>query len=263
MYPLRELQQDFRRALLEGGEAAFCAHLEADGLAPEERVAVYRNNVVASLTDTLKDVYPAVCRLVDARFFAYAAHEFLRAHPPAEPRLSQYGAAFAGFLESFPPCRHLDYLPDVARLEWLMNAAAHAPEAAPIDPAALSGVAESETPRLRLSLHPSLGYLASRFPVDAIWRANRRDESEEGAVDLNAGEVTLEVARHGGAVVMQRLESGTYAFRAALALGRNLERAAESALAADGNFDVTGEFADLFRDRIVTGFTLDSAEGGA
>lgn len=263
MYPLRDLQHDFRRALLYGGEAPFCAHLEGDGLAPEERLAVYRNNVVASLTDSLKDVFPAVCRLVDERFFAYAAHEFIRAHPPAEPRLAHYGAAFAGFLESFPPCRHLGYLPDVARLEWLMNVAAHAPEAAALDAAALAGAAAADSARLCISFHPSLGFLASPFPVDAVWRANKPGAAGDGAVDLGAGGAALEVARRGGAVVMRRLEAGTLAFRAALAAGRDLREAAESALAADGNFDVTGGLLDLFRDRIVTGFALDPAKGGA
>jgi hypothetical protein len=30
----------------------------------------------------LEDTFPVVCRLVDKRFFAYAAHEYLREHPP-------------------------------------------------------------------------------------------------------------------------------------------------------------------------------------
>lgn len=263
MYPLRDLQRDFREALLGRGEDSFCAHVADDGLPAAERLAIYRNNVVASLTDSLKDVYPAACRLVDERFFAYAAHEFIAVHPPFEARLSHYGGEFAGFLETFPPCRHLAYLPDVARLEWLMNVAACAPDAAPLEAVALSAIAEADTPRLRLTFDPSLGLLASPWPVDAIWWANKRDATGDGAVDLEAGGVALEIARRGGAVVMRRLESGPFAFRAALASGRILEKAAESALAADANFDVTEGFLDLFRDRIVTGFALDSAEGGA
>jgi hypothetical protein len=141
-----------------------------------------------------------------------------------------------------------------------MNLAAQAPEPAPIETSALAGVAESDRPRLRLVPHPSVGYLASRFPVDTIWRAGR--DGDAAGVDLDAGGVRLEIARRGREVVMRRLPPGTYAFRGALAAGRTLEAAAESALAADPNFDVTEGVLDLFRDRTVAGFTLDPAEGG-
>ena len=44
---------------------------------------------------------PVVCRLVDRRFFAYAADPYIRAHPPAGPCLFEYGATFPDFLAAF------------------------------------------------------------------------------------------------------------------------------------------------------------------
>lgn len=257
MYRLRELQRDFREALVGGGSAAeFLARVAPDGLAVDGRLGIYVNNVTASLSEALMDVYPAVCRLVHERFFAYAAHEFIRVRPPREPRLSRYGAEFPSFLESFPPARPLAYLADVARLEWLMYAAAHAPDAAPIEAAELSALDEAETPRLRLSLHPSLGHLESRWPVDAIWRANRAADAEAEDIDLNKGGVRLEIVRLGDGVFMRSREAGSYAFRRTLAAGGTLEAAAEEALSARPDFDVTVALLDLFRERLVTGFCL-------
>jgi hypothetical protein len=154
MLPLRDMQAAFRRALLAADETA----LVEGGAA---RIDVHRNNLFASLGEVLRDGFPAVCRLMDERFFAYAAHEFIRHHPPERAVLAEYGSGFADFLADFPPCRHLPYLADVARLEWLMCVAATAANAAPLGVAPLAGIAAEATPLLRLSI-PRLG--SSRRP---------------------------------------------------------------------------------------------------
>ncbi len=250
MPALRELQEDFRRALLEGAADAVAALIETGDLSAEERLDVHRNNLFASLTAALRDTFPAVCRLVDERFFAYAAHEFIRLRPPARAVLADYGADFPAFLADFPPCRELAWLADVARLEWLMAHAARAAEAEPLGAAALAGVAPEDTPRLGLWLHPALGYLASPFPVDRIWRANR-PEGDAAAVDLDAGGVRLELGRRGGEVVMRPLGQASFAFRQALAQGAALEAAAARALIVEPAFDLARALGDLFRDGAV------------
>src|SRR5262249_49195648 len=134
---LHDLQAAFADALLggsalPGGNGASGAEADGarvigliagDGLAPEARLAIYQHHVTSSLTAVLEGAYPVVCWLVDPRFFAYAAEVYIRANPPASPCLQEYGASFADFLRSFPPCRHLAYLPDVARLEGAMHSA--------------------------------------------------------------------------------------------------------------------------------------------
>jgi hypothetical protein len=255
MPALRELQEDFRRALLEGGMGGMAALIEGEGPAAEERFGIHRNNLFASLTTVLRDTFPAVCRLVDERFFAYAAHEFIRRYPPSRAVLAHYGADFAAFLRDFPPCRDLAYLADVAALEWLMARAARAAEAEPLSAAALAGIAAEDTPRLSLALHPALGFLASPFPVARIWRANRA-EGEGEAIDLEAGGVQLEIGCSGGAVVMRPLDPGPFAFRQALAHGAALEAAAVCALAVAPDVDLAGALGDLFRDGAVVAIAL-------
>ena len=256
MPALRELQAAFRRALLEDDAAALRALVAEDGLAAEERLGVHRNNVFASLTDVLRQTFPAVCRLVDERFFAYAAHEFVRRHPPERAALADYGARFADFLAGFEPCRALVYLADVARLEWLMNRAGTAADAAPLAPAALAAIPAEDTPRLRLRLHPAFGFIASPWPIERIWRANRRDAESAEVIDLAAGGVQLEVSRRGEDVILRALDAATFAFRHALAEGATLEQGAVLALAADERFDLAGALADLFRDGAVVAVAL-------
>lgn len=256
MPALREVQTAFRRALLQEDDGALAALIADDGVAAVDRLAVHRNNLRISLADALRDTFPVVCRLVDERFFAYAADQFLTTHPPRCACLAEYGAGFADFLAAFPPCRELTYLPDVARLEWLLHVAAHAAEAAPLPPSSLAVVAAADTPRLVFRLAPSLGFLASPWPVERIWRLNRPGVDSDEPIDLAAGGVHLEVTRYGGDVVLRSLAAANFTFRQTIAGGAPLAIAAATALAADAKFDLAAALAALFRDGAVVAVAL-------
>ena len=168
-----------RAALLGGDASRAAAAVARDGLSPEARLSIYRHHVRSTLTAVLEDAFPVVRRLVDPRFFAYAADAFIRQQPPAGPCLFEFGAGLADFLAAFPPCRDLPYLPDVARLEWELEAAYH-----------------TET--------PAPGYLESLYPIDAIWHANQPGADPDTVVNLDAGSVRLEIRREADDVVFTR-----------------------------------------------------------
>ena len=260
---LAELQGAMRRALLEEDAATLETLVLADGVGAAERLAVYRNNIVASLSAVLEDTFPAVRRLVDERFFAYAAHAFLTRHPPAEACLSAYGADFPDFLAAFPPAQAFVYLADVARLEWLMHCAAVAPVEPPLAAEALQPFAPEESARLRLRLASSLALMASPWPIDRIWRANRPGAEGGEAVDLNTGGVALEVRRRGNDVVMRALPPPAFAFVRVLRDEGTLGEAADAAFAHDPGFDLAAVLAGLFREEAVVGLALAPEEGAA
>ena len=253
---LRELQTGLRDALLGADAAGVENAIVADGLAPAARLAIYRHHVLASLTEVLRAVYPVVRRLVDDRFFRFAADAFIRRHPPAGPCLIEYGSGFADFLGAFRPCRDLVWLPDVARLEWAIAAAADAPDAVSVDPRSLREVDPEAAPGLVLRFDSSVTYLGSAWPVDAIWRANRTDAETTPAVDITTGPVELEVRRVGDDVVMRRLDAATGAFRRTVAARQRLDVAAAVALETDSTFDLGGALAALLAEDVVMGFTI-------
>jgi hypothetical protein len=246
-----EVERGFADALLGEADASLLAAILGDGLAPAARLAVYRNHVLLTLTEALAATYPVVRRLVDPRFFAYAADRFIRDHPPAGPCLFEYGEPFAEFLATFEPCRHLPYLPDVARLEWAITQAAHAADATPVDPAHLVALVGAATAGAILVLDPSAAYLDSPWPVDRIWRVNQPDADPAAPVDLDAGGARLEVRRHGEDVVFRRLDAAVYALRAALAAGHDLGRAVAAAQAAEPALDLTLTLRSLLDDKLV------------
>ena len=74
------------------------------------------------LAEALKANFPATASMVDERFFAYAAAEFLRRHPPRQPRLAEYGRELPEFLAAFEPAGRTDgagdrYTPRQKRFE--------------------------------------------------------------------------------------------------------------------------------------------------
>jgi hypothetical protein len=256
---LREIEAAFGRALLGGDERLASAEVLGDGLAPGARLQIYRHHVFTTLTAGLRATYPVVGRLVDKRFFGYAADQYVQSYPPGGPCLFEYGGSFPEFLSEFEPCRHLRYLPDVARLEWALHAAIHAEDVEPLDPARLRGLPEDELPQVMLCLDPSLAFLSSRWPIDRIFRANQPDADPGIVVDLAVGGVYLEVRRIGDDAVFRALDRPTYAFRLALAEGHCLEEAAATALALDDSFDLAAAFQALFAEHL----PIDFAPSGA
>jgi len=256
MPALPELQAAFLRAMFGPDEPELLETIVGDGLLPAARLQIYRHHVLTSLTDVLQATFPVVCRLVDERFFRYAADAYIRQHPPEAPCLFEYGAHFPAFLAAFPPCRNLEYLADVARLEWAMHTALHAEVHGHLDPAALGGLAPHDVAQLTFQFDPSVTLLDSPWPIDQIWRMHQASAEMHAPVELNEGGVSLEIRRWEDDVGFRRLAPAIYTFRTTLATGHALARAAEAALAASQEFDCVAALHALLTDGVLIGFTL-------
>jgi hypothetical protein len=251
MPTLLELQLQLRGAVLGEVTPGFVAEIETDRFPAEARLRIYRNHLVTTLNAALQSTYPVVCRLVDRRFFAYAAHEYLREHPPHSRCLVEYGADFPDFLAGFEPCKDLPYLADVARFERALNVAATAREAAPLPIEALAAVPGENAACLALRLQPSVGYFASGWPVDTIWQANQ--QRQVPMVDLASGGTTIEIRRADEGFSWQRLDPGAFAFRRALAEGFALAAAAATATVEDTAFDLAAALDRIFAEGLAVG----------
>ncbi len=219
--------------------------VEGGRIAPEARLRIYRNNTALSLTEALKATYPVVCRLVDERFFSYAAHEYIRENLPSRPCLAEYGGDFADFLASFAPCRELFYLPDVARLEWAVTMALHAEAARPLNRSALG------TPDQILTLHPSMRLIASQWPIDQIWDANQPEADPETLISLDSGAARLQIYRRDDKVVIIGVDEGTYAFLDAIARRSALTQAVEAGRGAASMFNPEQDLDFLFEEGLL------------
>jgi len=125
-------------------------------------------------------------------------------------------------------------------------------------PAAAAGTRRGPGKRGRICrrLQPSLSYLTSPRPIDAIWQANQ--ENEVSPVDLASGGARLEIRRADDGVAWRRLDAASFAFRTALADGLVLAAAMAGATLQDPAFDVTAAVQHLFAEELVVAFCLSS-----
>jgi hypothetical protein len=223
MPSLRDLQCAVRRSLIGADEGAATPYVVADGLLPEERLAIYRNTLDGNLVHALRLSFPAVHKLVGAEFFEGAARIHAHEHPPRAASLDEYGADFPDFLSAFPPAAALAYLADVARLEWAVNRALHAPDATPLDPNRLGAVEPAMRERIRFVGDPSITLLRTDHPADAIWRAVLADDDVAlAAIDVADGPAPLLVQRLATGIEVARLDEPVWRITVALLAGQPL-----------------------------------------
>jgi hypothetical protein len=163
-------QAELRAALLDAARPVPDGLLDGHDAPAGKRFSVYRNNVVASLTEALRVAFPLLRKLLGDATFDRLAAVFLRSHLPETPLLMYYGAAMPDFLRGFEPLQHIGYLPDCAALDLALRQSYHAADAAPVDPARLSDPDTLAT--MTFALAPSSRLLRSPWPLHDIWRYN-------------------------------------------------------------------------------------------
>lgn len=254
-----EMQREFA-ARLPDPSAAVPGFLASAGGAPARRYAVYRNNHIAGLVDALAESYPVVRRLVGNDFFRAMAADYVRRHPPRSPVLLTYGEGFAGFIEDFEPARTLGYLPDMARLEWLMCESLQAADATPLAISALQALLPDALPALCMTSHPSARFLASEWPVVSIWRAHQPANDSVLQIGSDGAENAI-IVRPDITVDLHDAETGAFEFLAALASGATLGDAAER-IADDGEAALPWLLQAAFAMGLVAGIRTTTTTTG-
>lgn len=255
MNRLHEVQRDFSNFVLRESRQAL-AGIIANGLEPEQRLAIYRNNMLLGLTEALRDVYSVVNRLVGESFFNRLAQAYILDFPPQSGCLLNFGGRFAGFLSAFAPAQGLPYLPDVARLEWYCHEACHEADETGLDVSSLAGVPANLYGELRFRLHSTARFLASGYPVLRIWQSNQSGYTGDDRINLDEGGCRLLVFRPLLEVEIVQLGDPEYCFLTALCSGVTLVEAVEQAYAADPGFEVQACLQRWLGRALLTGFSL-------
>jgi hypothetical protein len=255
MPTLPELQEEFAGAVFADSAPSFSRLLCTSELSAEDRLAVYRNNVLHNLTAALRDLYPVVLRLTGEDWFTQAAHAYIYSHASLSGDLNDYGGEFADYLDGLPVVTEdLNYLPDTARLEWLVHEAFHAADAGPLDMKRLADVPANAYGQLCFHLHPACRLLQSDYPVQRIWQVNQPGHTGEDTVSLGEGGAVLLVFRDADYTIgVETLDAAVFRFISALQQRQSL-----SAIA-----DALPEGADigaLLKSLVARGIVVDFSE---
>jgi hypothetical protein len=198
----------------------------------------------------LAALYPVTCRLAGDESFHGAASGFIFTELPRTPSRVETGETFPRFLRSLGPTAAIEYLADIAELEWARAKARRAAYAKPIAVHNVAAAGNLDTQRVRL--HPSVSLIASRFPILTIWEANQAD-GESDMIPQWAAEAVL-VARPQRTIEMTRLPAGGHAFLRTLLGGGTIADAlgaGQGSMDQAAAFDTDANLALLAESRIV------------
>jgi hypothetical protein len=238
MRSLRELQAEFARALVTGVSGRAMPGIRADGLSPMQRLGFYRTNVFGNYLEGLRATYRCVENLVGTGCFAHHAERFIRETPSRSGDLNRYGGEFPDFLAQDPITEQLPYLPDVARLEWLLEEVFYEADHAALDLEHLARVPPERYADLRFALHPACRLLRSAYPVRRIWQVSQPGYQGDQAVVLDGGDHLL-LRREGFDPVVESVTAAEFALLRALGGAESLGTACAAAQSELPELDVS------------------------
>ncbi len=190
----------------------------------QDRVAIYRNNVLHSISAALGDLYPVVKRLIGDDCFNGAAVEFVRQLPPNDPVLLYYGETFIEFIAQFPACKNIAFIKDIAMLEYHYNRAFHSEDTPSFDLSELATIAPEQLGELSFTCHQSLTLFQSAWPVQNIWYENLKDEPELIDLDKSIGS-NIFIYRQLMTVQVINMDAHCYQFLKQLSAGATINTA--------------------------------------
>ncbi|MGB1239462.1 MAG: putative DNA-binding domain-containing protein [Pseudomonadales bacterium] len=221
---LAELQSVFADQLL--GKCADVDALDASGPFPlDQLLQVYRNNFTLSLSDYLQACFPVTEALVGEAFFAQLAKAYVREVPLEQPSIESYGAQFSWFIAQCPQTRELEYLADIAALEWSVDRAKQTLELSGFPFAQLESLNAQQQEQLCFTLHPSVSMISSANPIVSIWQGVSKNELE--GIDMSQSETALIFVDADMQVQLQSVSATQGQFLSAVKQGQLIGQLAE------------------------------------
>jgi len=188
---------------------------------PVERLRVYAGGYPIRVQEALAESFPAVAHVVGESAFADLVYRYVETRPLHSYNLNDAGADLPGFLPTDPLTARLQFLPDLARLEWQVARAFHAHEQRTFDPTAVTSWSMDDWEGARLRFQPWVALVTSEWPIREIWES-RETPIEEIDIDLHLHPDRVLVRRSGYSVLCESVDDAEAELLGALLEGQTL-----------------------------------------
>ncbi|MDV6254196.1 DNA-binding domain-containing protein [Vibrio sp. EA2] len=210
---LATLQSQFAKALYYQASGEECG-ITGDLFSADERIQIYRNNFIISLSEVLSTTYPMLEALLGKECFAQIARQHVLTHPLEEGQVAYYGEGFYDTIRLFENVTsQVPYSMEVARFEWAMDLARQAQrerlptaELTPLN--RLAEVNTDQQPLLIFHLHNGVRSFESRYAVFDLFAAIQSQHFE--ALDINLSQCGAISLKRSGDVLCHALEMEAY-----------------------------------------------------
>ncbi|HYE07740.1 MAG TPA: DNA-binding domain-containing protein [Planctomycetota bacterium] len=188
-----------------------------------ERLHIYHHAYHARLIDCLADDFPVLKHALGERAFQRLAAAVIARRPSRHPNLNHYGANLVAYVTGDEgPVPKRAFAADLARLEWALVEAIHAPSAPALDLATLQAIPAERWAKARFTRSPTLRVLGFAHPVNCYLQEQR--EGGRPVIPRRAWSATA-VYRRGFSVWRMDLTRPMAGLLEALLAGRTLEQA--------------------------------------
>ncbi len=168
--------------------------LRQTGISAETGLKIYQANHVGAFIQALGQVYPVCAAIVGARPFSSLCRNYLQTCPATHWNLDLYGDYFPSLLSrlcaTHAALGELDYLPDLAQLEWYWHAAYYAAKEVTDQPLKIS-IDQQLTDNIRVQTKPGLHVFRTALPIYDIWRAHRESGNTQHIEALGSDQYLL------------------------------------------------------------------------
>ncbi|MCS0267820.1 DNA-binding domain-containing protein [Vibrio alginolyticus] len=195
---LATLQSQFAKALHYQALGEDC-DIASDTFTADERMQIYRNSFIVSLSEVLSATYPMVEALLGEECFEQIARQHVLSYPLEEGNVVHYGEGFQDTIMQFSQViAKAPYSPEVARFEWHIDLARQAQyeqsNAAELKPLALLGeVSEEQQPTLVLHLKKGCRSFDSNYAVFDLFSAIQTGQFEQLNINqLQQGVISIQ-----------------------------------------------------------------------
>lgn len=155
---LHDLPSDIAQQVVEGGR-----------IGVDHRLHIYHNAYRMRLLESLQDSFGKTWAYLGDSAFESAALAFIAATTSSYRNLRWYGDAFPRWLaDSFPDDGDIA---ELAEIDWQLRRAFDGPNADPLSPADLAGLAAEDWETLGFRFAPTLCLLPVRYNTVGIWHA--------------------------------------------------------------------------------------------
>ncbi|GIU14998.1 MULTISPECIES: DNA-binding domain-containing protein [unclassified Shewanella] len=206
----------------------------------QDRLEVYRNNAFQAILSALQLVFPVCQTVVGETCFTQLVKGYARQCPLNDSNLNRYGQNFAHWLavevRQHQGFKELQYLPELAQLEWLLNQSYYAMDVeAMMQPPnsrleQLAELNEEEQQQAMLLLRPDLALLICHYPVQEIWHRHNPSSQSNISEHIDSAAYYLVTHRIGFKAQCSLVKQPMMQLLQALTTGQTLAQITGSAL---------------------------------
>ena len=184
MTPLKELQESFQRAVVEGDNAVLANIVDSPKEKREVLLGVYQNAYVLRLVEVLAADYEQLNALLGDEQFGEMAQLYIATHPSQTPNARWFGARLSQFLGDDEKYRATPVLRDLAALEQLLNDVFDAQDAPALTQADLAKTLPQDWASLSFTPHPTARRLDLTTNTTDIWQALKSEETPPDPISV-------------------------------------------------------------------------------